>query len=511
MFSQIVRKTLAIGIATFVSRVLGFFRDILIAFFFGTSDSAQAFVVAFRLPNIWRSFVGEEAVNTAVVPVLSEYWGRGKDEDFWKLSISLLKFSLVFLLSLAIIGSLVAPILVKLIAPGFVYNSPKYHLCVKLTRIIFPYIFLIGMTAVVAGIVISRRIFWSYAWAPVTLNIAIIISLIVVAKKFGIYALALGVIIGGIIELILQWIALNKERPHRVKSTFFHPEYKRIFNLLIPRFLGASVYQINIFIDTVLASLEKIVGYGGIAGLYYAQRFVQLPLAIFATSLATAILPYFSENVVTNSWKKLSQNLSLSLRTVFFFMIPSAFILTILSKEIISTFFEYGRFSSYSTSITSSALSFYALGIFLYAGIKILVSTFYSLQKPMIPVKISLLSLIVNASLSIILMFPLKLAGICLATSIAAGFNFLLLYIAISKIIKLSHISMVYHFLRIFLSAIIMSFFLISAKCWIGDIIDYKIIKLFILLLLAVIGYIGASLIFNYNQTITILKWRKKR
>ncbi len=511
MFGQIVRKTFIIGIATFVSRILGFFRDILIAFFFGTSDSAQAFVVAFRLPNIWRSFVGEEAINTAVVPVLSEYWGRGKDEDFWKLSISLLKFSLVFLLSLAVIGSLLAPILVRVIAPGFIYNSSKYHLCVKLTRIIFPYIFLIGMTAVIAGIVISRRIFWSYAWAPVTLNIAIIISLIVVAKKFGIYALALGVIIGGIIELILQWIAWNKESPLRVKSGFFHPEYKKIFNLLIPRFLGASVYQINIFIDTVLASLEKIVGYGGIAALYYAQRFVQLPLAIFATSLATAILPYFAENVAANSWEKLSRNLSLSLRTVFFFMIPSAFILTILSKEIISTFFEYGKFSAYSTSITSSALSFYALGIFLYAGIKILVSTFYSLQKPMIPVKISLFSLIINASLSIILMFPLKLAGICLATSIAAGFNFLLLYIAISKRIKLAHISIGYCILRIFVSAIIMGVFLIYAKFWIGDIINYKVIKLVILLLVAVISYMGVSLIFNYNQTMAILKWRRKR
>ena len=511
MFGQIVRKTLTIGIATFVSRILGFFRDILIAFFFGTSDSAQAFVVAFRLPNIWRSFVGEEAVNAAVVPVLSEYQGKGKDEDFWKLSISLLKFSLVFLLSLAVIGSLLAPILVRLIAPGFIYNSSKYHLCVKLTRIIFPYIFLIGMTAVVAGIVISRRIFWSYAWAPVTLNIAIIISLLLVAKKFGIYALALGVIIGGIIELILQWIALNKENPLRVKTTFFHPEYKKIFNLLIPRFLGASVYQINIFIDTVLASLEKIVGYGGIAGLYYAQRFVQLPLAVFATSMATAILPFFSENVATNSWRKLSENLSLSLRTVFFFMIPSAFVLTILGKEIISTFFEYGKFSAYSTHITSSALSFYALGLFFYAGIKILVSTFYSLQRPMIPVKISLISLFLNASLSIILMFPLKLAGICLATSIAACFNFSLLLSAISRKVNLNLKEIVISFVRVFLSAGVMGVGLICAKYWLGNIVEYKIIRLFFLLMIAVAGYIAVSLVFNFKQTISILKWRRKK
>lgn len=511
MFSQIVKKTLTIGTATFVSRILGFVRDILIAFFFGTSDSAQAFVVAFRLPNIWRSFVGEEAVNTAVVPVLSEYQGKGKKVEFWQLSFSLLKFSIFLLFLLALIGSFLAPILVKLIAPGFISNPSKYNLCVRLTRIIFPYIFLIGLTAVIAGVVVSRRIFWSYAWAPVSLNVAVIVSLILVAKKFGIYALALGVLVGGIIELTLQWVALNREKPPRIKSSFWHPEYKRIFRLLIPRFLGAGVYQINIFIDTILASLENIVGYGGIAGLYYAQRFVQLPLAVFATSMATAILPFFSKDVATNSWKKLSENISLSLSTVFFFMIPSAFILAIMGKDIISAFFEYGKFSAHSTYITSSALSFYALGLFFYAGIKILVSTFYSLQRPMIPVKISLASLILNASLSVILMFPLKLAGICLATSIAAGFNFLLLLKAISRRIKLRWKDMLSSFIRIFSCAVIMGLVLVYAKIWLEEIIDYKILRLVILLIIAMAAYIGTSLMFNFTQTISILRWRKRR
>ena len=163
MFVQIVKKAFTIGSATFVSRILGFLRDVLIAFFFGTQASAEAFVVAFRLPNIWRSFIGEEAVNTAVVPVLSEYKGRKDLSGFWKLAFSLLKFSAVSLFVLATLGVIFAPLLIKLIAPGFIGSFNKFHLCVKLTRLIFPYIFLIGLTAVAAGIVISQKIFWSYS------------------------------------------------------------------------------------------------------------------------------------------------------------------------------------------------------------------------------------------------------------------------------------------------------------------------------------------------------------
>ena len=509
MFKQILKKTFTIGTATFISRIFGFIRDILIAFFFGTTPAAQAFVVSFRLPNIWRSFVGEEAVNAAIVPVLSEYSARQDLDAFWKISLSLLKFSFLFLFLLALAGVALAPLLVKIIAPGFSTDLSKYELCVRLTRFIFPYIFLIGLTAMTAGIVISRKIFWSYSWAPAVLNISIISSLLILNKRFGIYALAVGIIIGGILELILQFLAFKKARPRKIKSSLIHPEFRRISKLLIPRFCGAGVYQINIFVDTILASLETVVGSGGIAALYYAQRFVQLPLAVFATSLATAVLPFFSAHSANKTIDKMGENLLSSLRFVSFIMIPAAFGFIVLGKEIIETVFQYGRFSAYSTAITSQALKFYALGLVFYAGIKILVATFYSLQDTLTPVKISLISLFVNIGLSVMLMFPMKLSGLCLATSIAAACNFSLLWRALKKKMPLHSSAIFKPVLKTVIAAFLMSGILILLKSWITTKIEAQVLNLSILLIAGVISYLLIAAAFGLKEAKSLLRWKR--
>lgn len=511
MFVQIAKKAFTIGSATLVSRIFGFLRDILIAFFFGTASSAQAFVVAFRLPNIWRSFIGEEAVNAAVVPVLSEYRSKGKENQFWELSFSLLGFCFLSFSVLAITGVLFAPLLVRIIAPGFGTDPEKYFLSVKLTRLIFPFILLIGLTAVGAGIAISQRKFWSYSWAPLILNFSIILLLVFWGKRYGVYALAFGIMLGGVLELGLQFLALRTIHPPRAKFSLYHPEYKRIGKLLVPRFLGAGIYQINVIIDTVLASLEKIVGMGGIAALYYAQRFVQLPLAIFASSLATAVLPFFSEQVASRTLSKLGENVALSLRSVFFVMIPASLGLVLLSKDIIAAFLQYGKFSIYSTEITSQALAFYALGLVFYAGIKILVSTFYSLQDTLTPVKVSLSSLFINLGLSLILMFPLKLAGLCLATSIAAGFNFSRLFWILRKKVNLNGDKVLSSFLRSLASGGFMALVLIFSKGWLAEIVEARLIRIFTLILISVISYLVGSSIFNSADLLGALKWRKRK
>ncbi|MDP8233904.1 MAG: murein biosynthesis integral membrane protein MurJ [Candidatus Saelkia tenebricola] len=509
MFKQILKKSFTIGGATLVSRILGFLRDILIAFFFGTTSAAQAFVVAFRLPNIWRSFVGEEAVNAAVVPVLSEYNAKKDLNTFWKVAVSLLKVSFLFLSLLALAGVALAPILVKIIAPGFSTDLSKYELCVRLTRLIFPYILLIGLTAMISGIVISQKIFWSYAWAPVILNISIISSLFIFNKRFGIYALAFGIIIGGILELMLQFFALGKAHPHKVKSPLIHPEFKRISKLLVPRFCGAGVYHINIFVDTILASLETVVGQGGIAALYYAQRFVQLPLAVFATSLATALLPFFSAQSIGKRTGELGANVLLSLRFVAFIMIPAALGFIVMSEEIIESVFQYGRFSSYSTAITSGALKFYALGLVFYAGIKILVATFYSLQDTLTPVKASLVALFINIVLSIILMFPMKISGLCLATSIAAACNFCMLFWILRKRIFLRGIAILRPVLKIIIAASLMSTILLFLKIWIKELIEIRVLNLLVLLVVGASSYLFIAIAFGIEEARSLLKWKK--
>ncbi len=510
MFKQILKKSFTIGGATLISRVLGFTRDILIAFFFGTGYGAQAFVVAFRLPNIWRSFIGEEAVNAAVVPVLSEYRAREDLDNFKSLSKSLIKSSAFVLILITIAGVLFAPLLIRLIAPGFTVDIQKYVLSVNLTRAIFPYVFLIGLTAMVAGIAISQRIFWSYSWAPAALNVSIISSILILGRRYGVYALAFGIIVGGIIELLMQFFAIRGKGIYRAKTKMVHPEYGRIWKLLLPRFLGAGVYQISIFIDTILASLQTIVGSGAIAALYYAQRFVQLPLAVFATSLATAVLPFFSARRAKDENASIGDNLLLSLRFVSFIMIPATFGFFILSKEIISVVFQHGSFSSYSTAITSGALRFYALGLLFYAGIKILVATFYSMQDTLTPVKISILSLIINIIGSVALMFPMKVSGLCLATSFAASCNFILLFLALNKKIKLHSKGFILGVVKILICSTIMAGVLIFVRKVFLESFSLNILMLIFLISISIITYLLSSLFIN-GEDLRRFAWRRKR
>ncbi|MDD5614278.1 MAG: murein biosynthesis integral membrane protein MurJ [Candidatus Omnitrophica bacterium] len=508
MFKQILKKSFTIGLATFVSRVLGFLRDILIAFFFGTGYAAQAFVVAFRLPNIWRSFIGEEAVNASVVPVLSEHRSRDDLLTFQSLSKSLIKSSFIILAVLTLLGVLFAPVLVRLIAPGFISDFQQYSLSVKLTRIMFPYILFIGLTAMLAGIAITQKVFWSYSWAPAALNISIIFFLLAM-KRYGVYALALGIIAGGIVELIMQVFALKGRGIYRIRAPLFHPEYKKIWKLLVPRFFGAGIYHINIFIDTILGSLQNIVGTGAIAALYYAQRFVQLPLAVFATSLATAVLPFFSAQATQKGNSSIRDNLLSSLRLVAFIMIPSTIGFFLLSKEIISVVFQRGSFSAYSAGITSSALRFYSLGLVFYAGIKLLVATFYSLQNTLTPVKISALALFINVVLSVALMFPLGLSGLCLATSIAAGCNFMLLFVRLNKTLYLYDKDFFKSIAKIIFSSAAMGLVLVYMKYMLSNRISHDILLLIILILASSVSYGVLSILFNKKDIKVLLRWKR--
>jgi putative peptidoglycan lipid II flippase len=212
-----------------------------------------------------------------------------------------------------------------------------------------------------------------------------------------------------------------------------HPIAKRIGKLLLPRMLGTTVYQLSVLIDTVLASLAWIVGKGGVAALYYSNRLVQLPLAIFGIALATAALPKMSKEVATKDMDKLKNTVSFSLKTVFTIMIPASLGLMILARPIIRILFERGEFTSYSTFITSNALFFYTFGLFAYAGIKILVSTYYYMGDTKTPVKTASVSLVINLVLNLILMWPLKIGGLALATSIAATYNFIALYVILTR------------------------------------------------------------------------------
>jgi putative peptidoglycan lipid II flippase len=431
---KLIRSTGIIGSATIASRVLGFVRDILFARLFGTNIFAQAFVVAFRLPNMLRDMVGEGATDAAIVPILTEYRHTRTPEEYWETARIILNLLLTVLVALSIAGVVFAPILVGIIAPGFLRSPEKFATAVFLTRMVFPYILLLGMVAYSKGVLNSFHYFTTPALAPVVLNITMILALLVLCPIVGIKGLVVGVMLGGIFEVLIQIRPLRR-RGFRFEKGFqlMHPIVKRIGRLLLPRALGTAVYQLSVLIDTVLASLAWIVGAGGVAALYYSNRLVQLPLAVFGISLATAALPKMSREVASNEIGKLKDTISFSLRAVFAIMVPAAVGLIVLSEQIVRILFQRGEFTAYSTAITASALFFYSFGLFAYAGIKILVSTYYSMGDTRTPVKTAAISLAVNLVLNLILMWPLKIGGLALATSIAATTNFIMLYVMLTK------------------------------------------------------------------------------
>ena len=418
-----------------VSRILGFIRMVLIARLLGTGGVAEAFFVAFRIPNLIRNLAGEGAANSAVVPVLSGYLHKEKQE-FWKLVYVLFTLFLLILGFFVILGTIFAPLIVRIIAPGFISDPDKFDLTARLSRIMFPYLILIGISALSMGVLNTLKSFAISAFGPCIFNLAFIVSIIVAYNNNGNPTiLALGVLVAGALQLLIQVPVLIRHgfRPKVNELHLRHAGAISIGKLLIPRMIGSGVYLLNVFIDTILASLSWIVGAGGVAAIYYANRLIQFPLGIFGFAMSNAALPTMSKHAARGEIGQLKSTLSFSLRGVFLFTIPSAVGLAVLAGPIIKVLFERGEFNAYSTFITSSALLFYSLGIPAYAAVKILASCFYALKDTKTPVKSAAIALIVNTVFNLILIWYLKIGGLALASSIASFVNAFILYRLLEK------------------------------------------------------------------------------
>ncbi|MCM8783626.1 MAG: murein biosynthesis integral membrane protein MurJ [Candidatus Omnitrophica bacterium] len=506
---KLANSAVIIGIGTAISRFLGLIRDIIIARVFGTSILADSFFVAFRIPNLLRDFVGEGATNSAFVPVFSEYLVRKEFNEYQRLVNALFKIAVLILLTVSILGIIFSPFIVSIIAPGFKLTLNKYQITVSLTRIIFPYIFFIGLTSFFMGILHSHQLFASSAFSPCMLNLALIMGAVWWVKYIGVYGLAWAVILGGILQVLIQIPSLKRTNfKFKLKDCFKHPGVNKIGKLLLPRVLGSGVYQINLFVDTILASLSKIVGEGGVSALYYSNRLVQLPLAIFGISVAQAALPTMAIESQENNFDKLSQTILFSLRNVFFITLPSAVGLIALSVPITRILFQRGEFGIYSTQITSSALLFYSLGLFAYVGIKILVSAFYSLQDTFTPVKISSLSLLINIILNVILMFPLKVSGLALATALSASFNFSLLFKHLRKrIASLEAKDLLFSSMRILLASLCMGIMVKISFYILNYLLKNEILQVLLAIGIGIVFYIVFCFIFRVRELYQVKKW----
>ena len=505
---KLIKSTGVIGAATGLSRVLGFVRDIVIANFFGTALYAQAFVVAFRIPNLLRDLIGEGAANSAFVPVLTEELTRNGKKDFFKLAQVLFNIMVIALAVLTVIGVIAAPLIVRLIAPGFCVDKAKFDITVTLTRCLFPFLFLVGLWAYAMGVLNSLSHFAGPAFGPCALNF----SMILCASFFGenVFGLTAGVLAGGFLQLAIQMPPLYRNGwRFRLTGEFTHPKAKKMAILLVPRALGACVYQINVFISTILASFSSIVGDGAVAALYYANRIWQLPLAIFGIALAQAALPAMSRHAAMNDMEKLKETLTFSLKILFFILIPATIGLMVLSGPITKVLFERGAFTSYSTLITKDALFFYAIGLIACGGIKILVSAFYSMHDTATPVKAAVASLALNIILNLLLMRPLKAGGLALASSISAIFNFAMLYYFLKE--RLGAIgtkSIADSFIRVLLAGIVMGVILKTATGFMGSITPLSLV---LSIILSIVVFFLASLVFDVRELKEVIAWITKK
>ncbi len=429
---EIARAAGIYTLGTLLSRVLGFGREVAIAYFLGTGMAADAFFVAFRLPNLWRRLFAEGSMVIVFVPVFTEYLASKSKEEAICLARVVGTILSLILIFISIGGIFFAPWIIKLIAPGFQEIPAKFHLTVALSRIMFPYVLLICLAALAIAILNSLRYFAAPAFSYSLLNLSMILSLIT-AHHFGwtpVYTLAWGVMLGGCLQLGLQVPFLFKEGFSLKPLLSFHPALKKIFKLMLPAVLGAAVYQLSIFINTILASF---LPQGSVSYLYYADRLVQFPLALFAFSFGTASLPTLSEQAVSKELNTFKQTFLFSLKTTLFLVLPATLGLILLRKPLITVFFQRGAFSAISTEATAQALFCYALGLPFFSALRFVNNAFYALQDTKTPVKVNALCLIFNIVLGILLMKPLKHAGLALTTSIVAAISVFILAALLEK------------------------------------------------------------------------------
>ncbi|MBW1708510.1 MAG: murein biosynthesis integral membrane protein MurJ [Deltaproteobacteria bacterium] len=430
---KVTRAASIVSTATLLSRLLGFIRDMVVAYFFGAGLFADAFFVAFRIPNLLRRLVAEGALTVSFIPIFTDYLTNRTREEAFALARTTLTLLSLVLVALSILGILFAPWIVRIFAPGFTAIPDKFALTVLLTRILFPYIFFIGLVALAMGLLNALGRFAAPALAPVLLNVGMIASVLLLKDYFDppILALAVGVLIGGLLQVLLQIPYLTREGSLLGFSfDFKHPGLRRIGLLMLPAAFGAAVYQFSVFISTLLASF---LPQGSVSALYYADRLVQFPLGVFAIALGSAVLPSLSRQAAADDIKGLIDTLSYALRLVFFISLPAMVGLIVLAEPIIQLLFQRGHFDAAATHNTGTALVAYAVGLWAFSGVQILTRVFYSLKDTKTPVKIAIISLLFNIGLAILLMKPLKHVGLALATSCSSMLNLTILALVLRQ------------------------------------------------------------------------------
>lgn len=492
---------------TMISRFLGLARDIIFANIFGASAATDAFFVAFKIPNFLRRLFAEGAFAQSFVPVFSEYKETRSAEALKDLLDHVAGSLGGILLLITSICVAAAPIVVMLFAPGFIDESERFTLTTEMLRITFPYIFFISLVAFSGGILNSFNQFAVPAFTPVFLNICLIGAALWASPYFEqpVMALAWGVALAGFTQLAFQLPFLARlgvlPRPRLKRS---HEGVKKISKLMLPAIIGSSVAQINLLLDTVIASFLIA---GSVSWLYFSDRLVEFPLGVFGIALATVVLPNLSKQHANKSTDDFNQTIDWALKLVMLIAIPAAAGLLLLSQPILSTLFEYGEFSNHDTYMSSLSLMAYSLGLPAFILIKVLAPAFYARQDTKTPMKIAVRAMIANMVLNILFVVPMvhfdyqaPHVGLALATSAAAYLNAIMLLFYLKKDGFYKPLSgWLRFYLQLLLATTLLSAFLLyftpTLEIWSQWTLDQRLMNLVIYILLAALLYLTSLLL----------------
>ncbi len=430
-----LKSTLVVGSMTSISRVLGLVRDIVFARYFGAGGVMDAFVVAFKIPNFLRRLFAEGAFSQAFVPVLSERRSNGSAAEVRQLTDAVAGTLGGILLLVTVVGVIGAPLLIMLFAPGFVGEQDRFELASEMLRITFPYLLLISLTAFAGGILNTYSRFAIPAVTPVFLNLSLIAAAIWLSPlmEVPVTALAWGVLIGGVVQLLFQIPALLEiGMLPRPRFRWHDSGVRKIIRLMLPTLFGASVAQINLLLDLVIASL---IAAGSMSWLYYSDRLMEFPLGVFGIALSTVILPRLSGQFAKEDHVAFNRTLDWALRLVLLIALPASAGLLLLAEPMLQLLFQRGEFSAFDVRMATLSLMAYSLGLTGFILVKVLINGYFSRQDTRTPVKYGVMAMAVNMVFNLIFVGTMVLyeyeaphVGLALATAGSSLFNAWMLY-----------------------------------------------------------------------------------
>jgi putative peptidoglycan lipid II flippase len=452
---NLIKSTGTFSFFTIISRLLGYLRDILIAIFLGTGPLADAFFVAFRIPNTFRRLFAEGTFNSAFIPSYASQISNGKKQSD-EFATNVLNLLILVLFSLVLLIEIFMPIFVFLIAPGFDGNSQKMDLVITLTRITFPFLFFISLASFFSAILNSHNRFAAASAAPIILNLMLIGVLLwgSFLNDQIVYYLSYAVTISGFLQLIFLYIFVRKFYTPKLSFRFkIDKEVKNFFKKLLPSIFSSGVTQINILIGTIIASFQA----SAVSYLYYADRIYQINLAIAGIAIGTVILPQLSRYIGKNEKNEIILIQNKALELSLFLSIPAAIALSLASEQIISALFGYGSFDENSVKNSAKALFYFSLGLPAFSLIKVFSSFFFARHNTKTPFYISFISVLLNILISVFYFDSIGFIIIPIATSISSWFNSIVLFIFLKKQ-NLFNFNLIFvdRFIRIMIASIIM-------------------------------------------------------